>query len=217
MLARRREGRRSTAGGTKGCATLRSTRANRTSSTTAAPPVARVPVDRHPASPALTTAYASRASPAVPAIAPGTSMPRSRPLPAPPGSSRGTGSISRTPATTLSAKVDSQPSQLVSTPPSTVPTAPPAPAIAANTPRARCRSGPSGNRLSTRANAAAAAMAAPTPCTARAVISSAASPAKAPSSEAADSTPRPARKTRRRPSRSAARPLSRSSPPKDTR
>ena len=63
-------------------------------------------------------------------------------------------------------------------------------------------------------SAAGESIAAPRPCAARAANSVAASPASAEASDATVNTPRPARKTRRRPSRSAARPPSSSRLPK---
>ena len=89
-------------------------------------------------------------------------------------------------------------------------------AIAEYTATARLRGRPSGNVTAISDSAVGAAIAAPAPCTARAVISQAWSVARPPASEASTKTSSPAMKTRRRSSRSPARPPSSSSPPNAT-
>ena len=105
---------------------------------------------------------------------------------------------------------------MVSRPPATRPIAAPPPLIAAYTPIARFRGGPSGKVVVISASAVGAIIAPPTPWTARAVSSQACEVAKPPASEAAENSSSPATNIRRRPSRSPARPPSSSSPPKVT-
>ncbi len=99
-------------------------------------------------------------------------------------------------------------------PPSSSPMAPPAPATAENTPKARLRSGPSLKLVAISASAVGEAMAPPRPCRARAASSQAEDWATPPSSEAKLNTRTPTTNTRRRPRMSPARPPSSSSPPK---
>ncbi len=103
---------------------------------------------------------------------------------------------------------------VVSRPPAIRPTTPPVTLIAAYTPMARFRGGPSGKVVVTSASAVGAVIAAPAPCTARAASSQAWVVANPPASEAAENKRMPAMNTLRRPSRSPARPPSSSSPPK---
>ena len=102
---------------------------------------------------------------------------------------------------------------MVSRPPAIRPTAPPATLIAAYTPIARLRGGPSGKVVAISASAAAAMTAAPAPCTARAASSHVWQVANPPASDAAEN-----RAVRRRNLPAAeqvpARPPSSSSPPK---
>jgi hypothetical protein len=100
-----------------------------------------------------------------------------------------------------------------SSPPAIRPTAPPATLIAAYTPIARLRGGPSGKVTAISDSAVGAANAPPMPCTTRAVSSHSWLVANPPSSEASENSRRPAMKIRRRPSRSPDLPPSRSSPP----
>src|SRR5262245_61170254 len=86
--------------------------------------------------------------------------------------------------------------------------------IAAYTPNARVRGGPSAKVVVISASAAGATSAPPAPCTARAVSKKASLLANPPASEAAENSSSPAMNMRRRPSRSPARPPSSSSPPK---
>ena len=104
----------------------------------------------------------------------------------------------------------------MSRPPAIRPTAAPPPLIAAYTPMARLRGGPSGKVVMIRASAVGAIIAPPTPWIARAARSQACEVAKPPASEAAENSSSPAMKILRRPSRSPERPPSSSSPPKVT-
>ena len=87
-------------------------------------------------------------------------------------------------------------------------------AIAENRASARIRAFASVNVVVTSAIVLGPAMAAPTPWTARATISSAAESARPPASEARVNTAVPRTNSRRRPNRSPARPPSSRSPPK---
>jgi hypothetical protein len=102
-----------------------------------------------------------------------------------------------------------------SRPLASTPTAAPAPAIAAQIPRARLRSGP-WKVVVMIANAAGDSSAAPTPWPARPVTRTVPVWARPEASEAAVNTPSPARNIRRRPRVSASRPPSSSSPPKQS-
>ena len=99
------------------------------------------------------------------------------------------------------------------TPPTSTPSAAAALAIVAHTESARLRSGPSGNVLVMTESAAGETIAAPSPCTARAAISQPGDCASPHASEATVNSTTPASSTRRRPSRSAARPPSSRQPP----
>ena len=103
---------------------------------------------------------------------------------------------------------------MVSRPPASRPTAAPPMLIAAYTPMARLRGGPSGKFVVTSDKAVGATIAPPTPCSARAPSSHASEVANPPSSEAAENRMIPAMNTRRRPRMSPARPPSSSRPPK---
>ena len=81
-------------------------------------------------------------------------------------------------------------------------------------PSARLRSAPSAKMVMTIDSAAGNTTAAPTPCRPRITISTVSLPASPHASEAAANTASPTMKTRRRPSRSAARPPSSINPPK---
>ena len=111
-------------------------------------------------------------------------------------------------------KIRRQSTSSVSVPPSSTPTAAPAPPTAPQAPSAFARSPPPVKAAMMIASAAGESMAAPRPWPARAANSVAAPPASAEASEASVKTLRPARNTRRRPSRSAARPPSSSRLPK---
>jgi len=84
----------------------------------------------------------------------------------------------------------------------------PTPPIAPQMPTARLRAGPSSNVVVRIESEAGAMIAPPRPCAARAAISSVCVSANPPASEASANSTRPEMNTRRRPSRSAARPPS---------
>lgn len=105
-------------------------------------------------------------------------------------------------------RIQRQESVSVRMPPSSAPAAPPAPPIAAHSPSARLRSGPSVNAMVRIESIAGATIAPPSPCTARARTSIVALCASPPTSEARPKTPGPTMNTVRRPIRSAARPPS---------
>jgi len=103
-------------------------------------------------------------------------------------------------------RIQRQPSRSVSTPPRRTPAAPPAPPIAPQMPTARLRAAGS-VKVVVRIDSDAGAMTAPPrPWTARAAISTPWLSARPPASEATLNSASPATNTRRRPSRSAARP-----------
>src|SRR5919198_1100711 len=106
-----------------------------------------------------------------------------------------------------------QPAYRVNRPPAITPTvAPPAPRPP-QIPSALLRSAPSGNMFITSDRAAGSMIAAPMPWTARAAIMKPAPVASAAASDAALNSASPSIRTRRRPSRSAARPPSSKNPP----
>jgi hypothetical protein len=115
---------------------------------------------------------------------------------------------------TLTKNTQRQDRYVVSTPPAISPTAAPPMLMAAYTPMARLRGGPSGNVVVTRDSAAGATMAPPTPWIARAASSQAWLVANPPNREAAANRMMPAMNTLRRPRMSPTRPPSSSSPPK---
>ncbi len=119
-----------------------------------------------------------------------------------------------TPIGTLTNKIHRQPREVVSTPPSSTPTAAREPATDPQIPIALLRSGPSAKVAVTSDKAAGASAAAAIPCTARAATSAAPLTASPPASEAAENAARLVMNTSRRPSRSASRPPSSNSPPK---
>ena len=86
--------------------------------------------------------------------------------------------------------------------------------MAPQMPSALLRSAPSANMFITIDSAAGSTIAAPRPCTPRMAIRNDSVVASAQASEAAVNTASPAMRTRRRPSRSAARPPSSRKPPK---
>src|SRR5262245_41279340 len=131
--------------------------------------------------------------------------------------SRGVSRIATIPIGTLTNRIERHPSPLVSTPPNSTPAAAPDPATAPHTDSARLRSAPSAKIEVTSDNAAGASSAAPTPWIARAPNSHSALCASPPSNEAAENTPRPTLKVRRRPTRSAIRLPSSRNPPKVSR
>jgi len=98
-------------------------------------------------------------------------------------------------------------------PPKSTPAAAPLPPIAPQMPSALLRSEPSSNVVVMIASVAGETIAAPTPCTARAAMSTPIEPAMPQTSEASENSAIPTMNIRRRPSRSAARPPSSRSPP----
>ena len=106
-----------------------------------------------------------------------------------------------------------QPGPSVSRPLTITPTEADEPPTAPKMPSARLRSRPSLNVTARIDRADGATSAAPNPCTARAAMSTSADGATPASSDEAENTARPARKTRRRPSMSPSRPPSRRNPP----
>ena len=91
---------------------------------------------------------------------------------------------------TLTKNTQPQETYVVSTPPSSRPMAPPAPAMPAHTPNALLRCGPMGNVVAIRAKAVGAASAPPLPCRARAASSHHWVVAKPPSSDPTEKIPR---------------------------
>ncbi len=127
---------------------------------------------------------------------------------------RGARANASTPTGTLTKKIHSQPRYFVSTPPASTPTAAPEPPIAPQIPSALFRSAPSSKVVMMIESAAGEMIAAPKPWTAREAISTPSDEASPQANEAVVNTITPARNTRRRPSRSAARPPSSRNPPK---
>jgi hypothetical protein len=117
------------------------------------------------------------------------------------------------PTGTFTKKIHSQLSASVKMPPSRTPAAAPKPPTAPQTPSARFRSRPSLNVVMRIDSADGETIAAPSPWIARAPISDASLHASPARSEPRVNTTRPTRNTRRRPSRSAARPPSSRKPP----
>ena len=144
-------------------------------------------------------------------IAPGRSNAPRRRSDSP--STRGAASATASPIGTFTKNTQRQSAYWTSRPPAIRPTAPPAMLIAAYTPMARLRGGPSGKVTAISDSAVGAANAPPTPCRTRAVSSHSWLVANPPSSEATENSKMPKMKTRRRPSRSPDLPPSRSSPP----
>ena len=126
---------------------------------------------------------------------------------------RGASTNASTPTGTLMKKIHSQPKYFVRTPPSSTPTAAPAPPSAPQIPSALLRSAPSSKVVMTIESAAGEMIAAPRPWIARAPIRTLSDEARPQRSEATVKTTTPTRKTRRRPKRSAARPPSSRNPP----
>ena len=114
-------------------------------------------------------------------------------------------------------KIHSQPSPSVIGPPTIHAAVPPIAPVAVHTPSALLRSAPSGNVVIRIDSAVGVMIAAAIPCTTRATISAASDPASPHASDAAANSAVPTANTRRRPSRSAARPPSSSRPPKLSR
>ena len=102
----------------------------------------------------------------------------------------------------------------VSAPPTTRPITEPMPVIAANTAVAALRAGPLGKVVATSARPVGLAIAAPTPCSSRAVTSVASSQATPHSTDAMVNRATPTMKVRLRPMVSPSRPPSSIRPPK---
>jgi hypothetical protein len=109
----------------------------------------------------------------------------------------------------LTKKISRQSTSWVSTPPTSTPRAAPAPPTAPQAASAFARAGP-WKLLVMIERAAGESIAAPSPWPARAAKSAAAEPAIAEAKDETVKMPRPVRNMRRRPSRSAARPPSKS-------
>jgi hypothetical protein len=99
-------------------------------------------------------------------------------------------------------------------PPNSTPAAAPLPPIAPQIPSALLRSAPSSKVVMMIASVAGEMIAAPSPCTARAAIRTPIEPESPQASDATEKSATPNMNTRRRPSRSAARPPSSRKPPK---
>jgi hypothetical protein len=117
------------------------------------------------------------------------------------------------PTGTLTKKIHSHPAYFVRIPPNNTPAAAPLPPIAPQMPSALFRSEPSSNVVVMIDSVAGETIAAPTPCTARAAMRTPIELARPQTSDAAEKTATPIMNSRRRPSRSAARPPSRRKPP----
>jgi hypothetical protein len=114
----------------------------------------------------------------------------------------------------LMKKIHCQPGPSTSGPPISHAIVAPKPPFMLQIPSALFRSAPSGNVVEMIESALGVMIAAPMPCTARAVIRAPGDQASPQTSEASVKAATPTMNTRRRPSRSAARPPSRSRPPK---
>src|SRR6266536_590657 len=147
-------------------------------------------------------AYTSNISPAVIEVAPAMSKYRWSSSARLSRSSHGLTAKTSAPTGRLMKKIHDQLNELVSTPPSNTPAAPPLPEAAPQTPSAMFRSRPSWNVVVRIDSAAGESSAAPSPWRARKPIS-----------DPTVNSATPAMNRRRRPSRSAMRPPSRSTPP----
>jgi hypothetical protein len=114
----------------------------------------------------------------------------------------------------LMKKIHSQPGPSTSGPPISHAAAAPMPPSPLQIPSAVVRSGPSGKVVETIERAVGVMIAAPTPWATRAATSAAGDQASPQMSDAAVKNRTPVMNRRRRPSRSAARPPSKSRPPK---
>src|SRR3954449_12479692 len=169
--------------------------------------------DSQPSSPARVIAYTSDESPEVTRIAPSASndltdasrLSRSK---------TGVRMNAATPIGTFTKKIHDQLRADVSTPPSSTPAAAPKPPTAPQTPSAMLRSRPSVKVTDRIDSAAGEITAAPSPWNERAGLSDPSDQAKPASSEESVNRTMPARKSRLRPSRSAARPPRSRKPPK---
>src|SRR5215471_308059 len=130
------------------------------------------------------------------------------------GSSRTAPATATTPRTTLTYRHQRQDRYSVRNPPSSSPTAPPAPAMAPKTPNALPRSPGSVNVTVSVDSAAGASIAPNAPCAPRPITSTANPLAAPPTADAAANPIRPMISIRLRPTRSDSRPPSSNSPPK---
>ena len=208
-LAARSRAMRNTRSGISGArATLPSTNTNAASSATPTRVGSALRGAPQPSVSVRTIAYTSAVSAPVTSSAPEASKCLCPARRGRPGRCRGRSRITPAPMGTLTRKIAGQPNACVSTPPSSTPSEPPTPPIAPHTPRARLRSRPSVNEVAMIARLAGEITAPPMPCSVRAPISSVRESASAHASDAIANSAVPARNTRRRPSRSAARPPS---------
>ncbi len=130
------------------------------------------------------------------------------------GMNRGVARAISKPMGTLTNRTQRQSSHSTSTPPASSPIALPPAETAANTPKARLRSGPSRKVVVISDRAVGEAIAPPTPWRERAASNCQPSWESPPSSEANTKRSTPKMKTRRRPRMSPSRPPSSSRPPK---
>ena len=204
-------GRRIAHGGRIGCGARRSTTTKPASATAPPPKDASATGSAMPRDSTSVKPSTVNASPIVTATAP----PRSSDVRGPrlSSSTRAISATATRQSGTLTRKTARQPSASVSTPPSTQPEAPPPAAAAVHHATARRRSAGSANATVSRASAAGAASAAPTPCTPRLATSTAGEFASPQERDAAPNSARPSANRRRRPNRSPARPAATSSPP----
>ena len=189
-------------------------RRRRPSPTSAAAPRPSVCVDAQPALSACEAANTSAPRLSVASSAPRRSRPRHRGCAESAGTTCSAPAASASPTGRLMRKIRRQSTSSVRVPPSSTPKAAPAPPTAPQAPSALARSPPWVKAAMMIESAAGESIAAPRPWPARAANSVAAPPASAEASDESVKTLRPARNTRRRPSRSAARPPSSSRLPK---
>ena len=128
--------------------------------------------------------------------------------------SRSTAITSATAAIGTTARKTSRHEMLVSSPPTSAPTASPPAPVVPQTASARFRSSPAGNAADSNARVEGASMAAPMPWAARIATRIPGRSAKPAISEPAANTARPQRNSRRAPNTSATRPQSSSRPAK---
>ncbi len=204
-------GRRRMRTDASGCGLRASISQNAVSSSTAAASVPTTNGSAKPCWPAVMSPKHRLSRPSVTVTAPGTSS-RGRSSARPAGTTSGATARISSATGTLSRNAQRQLNSPVSSPPISAPAVNPPESSAPLRPSARARSGPSGNTVVSRESAAGVAIAAANPCSTRAVSSVPGRSATPPSSDAAVSSTSPARKSRRRPNRSATRPKSRVKP-----
>jgi hypothetical protein len=201
--------------GTRGSRWRRSIQMNVAINTAAMAKPASVRPEVQPQLSALISVKTSAIVPSVIATAPSTSYPpfetRSERLS---GTILGASASTTAPIGTLTKKTQRQLSSSTITPPRSSPMAPPAPAMAPHTASARFRSGPSAKVVRMIDSAAGETIAPPSPWRPRATSSMPSDCESPQMREAPEKRAIPAMKSRRRPSRSAARPPSSRKPPK---